>query len=205
MAIDNAPIPEPPYDDRTRQIPFSWLNWFSDLVEQFNALLSDFNATQDVKIYWFDYADTATAITPISHTGGATNTYLTNNGLGSNSTSYNPDSNDNVWDASAGEFDFSSLKIGDVVSFRVDCVPDLDTTNQNFYLVMDLAIGSGSEYSISLQHYHFKLATEHHVVTMSEIYIGNAATRDYPAKFRFVSADDADIEVNGWFVKITSV
>ena len=70
--------------------------------------------------YWFDANDTVTATTPISHTGGAANTYLTNDAVGGNTTSYNPNAKDTLWKPATNKFDFTSLKIGDVVNFRLD-------------------------------------------------------------------------------------
>ena len=76
--------------------------------------------TSFTKTYWFDANDAATTITPITHGAGSTTTFLTNDGAGSSTTSYNPDSKAALWNTATNKFDFTSLKIGNMVKFRID-------------------------------------------------------------------------------------
>lgn len=164
------------------------------------ALITGFSKT-----YWFDANDTATASSPITHSAGATNTYLTNNAIGSSTTSYNPDSNDVLWNPATNKFDFTSLKIGDTVYFRVD----INLTNaaaQEIDLVISLAEGSAAPYEKNMGHRYFKTAsTLGNDMEQFEIYIGDENTRTGGARFRFGSVDAATIVVNGWFYKVTAV
>jgi hypothetical protein len=164
------------------------------------ALITGFSKT-----YWFDANDTATASSPITHSSGATNTYLTNNAIGSSTTSYNPDSNDALWNPATNKFDFTSLKIGDTVYFRVD----INLTNaaaQEIDLFISLAEGSAAPYEKNMGHRYFKTAsTLGNDMEQFEIYIGDEATRTGGARFRFGSVDAATIVVNGWYYRITEV
>mgnify|MGYP003624674061 CR=1 FL=1 len=162
-------------------------------------------ATGLTKTYWFDANDTATTSSPISHVGGATNTYLTNNAIGSSTTSYNPDSKDVLWDPATNKFDFTSLKIGDTVFFRVD----INLTNaaaQEVNLFMSIAEGSAGPYEKNINHVYYKTAsTLANDTALFEIYIGDENTRTGGARFRFGSPAAATIVVNGWYYKITEV
>ena len=164
------------------------------------ALITGFTKT-----YWFDANDTATAATPITHSAGATGTYLTNNALGSFTNSYNPDSKDALWNPATNLFDFTSLKIGDVVYFRVD----LNITNaaaQEIDLFISLAEGSAGPYEKNMGHRYFKTAaTLGNDMEQFEIYIGDENTRTGGARFRFGSVDAATIVVTGWYYRISEV
>ena len=156
------------------------------------------------KTYWFDANDTATAASPIIHVGGATNTYLTNDAVGGNTTSYNPDSKDALWNPVTNKFDFTSLKIGDVVNFRLDVEFD-NTAAQEVDLIISLAEGI-VPYEKHMAHLYYKTAATGTPITAPfEIYIGDAATRDGGCRFRFYSAAAASIKVNGWYYRITEV
>jgi hypothetical protein len=164
------------------------------------ALITGFTKT-----YWFDANDSATAATPITHGAGATGTYLTNNNAGANSTSYNPDAKDALWNPSTNKFDFTSLKIGDTVEFRID----LTFTNaaaQEVDLFMSVAEGSAAPYELSINHAYYKTASSAAKDTaLFRIYIGNEETRTGGARFRFASVAASSIIVNGWFYQITVV
>ena len=157
------------------------------------------------KTYWFDDADSLTDVTPISHTGGAT-TYLTNNSLGSSTTSYNPEANAKLWNQTTGKFDFTSLKIGDIVEIRGDISVTTTAVNQEIDILFSLAEGTVGPYELNINHACYKVASSGNAVTfMFRIYIGSEATRTGGARFAFESADNATIVVNGWFYSITEV
>tara|TARA_R110000782_G_scaffold252209_1_gene339950 strand:- start:2345 stop:2974 length:630 start_codon:yes stop_codon:yes gene_type:complete len=157
------------------------------------------------KTYWFDANDTATTATPIAHGAGATNTYLTNNALGPLTNSYNPTFKDALWDPSTNKFNFTSLKIGDTITFRLD----INLTNsaaQEVDLFMSIAEGSAAPYELSINHSYYKTASVLAKDTATFIiYIGDENTRTGGARFRFDSVVAATIVVNGWFYQITEV
>jgi hypothetical protein len=164
------------------------------------ALITGFTKT-----YWFDANDTATTATPIAHVGGATNTYLTNNAIGSGTTSYNPDSKDALWDPATNKFDFTSLKIGDTVEIRVD-INISNAAAQEVSLLMSIAESTASPYELNVAHAYYKTASSSEQVTaLFRIYMGDETTRTGGARFRFSSLAASDITVNGWFYQITEV
>jgi hypothetical protein len=156
------------------------------------------------KTYWFDVNDTATPSSPISHAGGASDTYLTNNALGPFTDSYNPDGKSALWNATTNRFDFNSLKIGDIIEIRVDLLIT-NLAAQEIRLYMGFSEGVSS-FEKSITHVYYKTAATNTPVTACfKLYIGNELVRTNPAFFRFESPQAAPIEVVGWFYAITSV
>ena len=165
------------------------------------ALITGFTKT-----YWFDANDTATTATPISHTGGATTTYLTNNALGSFTNSYNPDTKDALWNPSTNKFDFTSLKIGDTIEMRADIELDTSSANQEIDILLSLAEGTAGPYELNIDRGYYKtISTGNKVTFLFRIYMGDENTRTGGGRFRLSSADNATIKVNGWFYQITEV
>ncbi len=175
-----------------------------------SSVRNKLNAVKDLsegatKTYWFYPADSATAVTPITHGAGSTTTYLTNNALASRTTSFNPNSNDNLWNASTNKFDFSSLKIGDIVEFRVDLLVD-HAAAQELNVVVDVAEGGTAPYTLNVNHAYYKTASTNVPITaMFRLYIGNADTKNNSARFRITSVAAASVVVEGWLVQVTSV
>lgn len=193
MALNDPPIQDNVLTSLYR-FTQSWVRWFVDVARAHNG-----------RFTWFDYADSATGTTPINHTGGATNTYLTNDGLGASTSSYNKSGAGAVYDTSANEFDFSGLKIGDTVTVRVDLTITTAVNNQEYRIEADCAVGSGIDYTLPVGTGYHKTAGTYQHISLYEMYIGNTGTRDFPTKLRFESADNATIRVNGWWVKVTTV
>jgi hypothetical protein len=155
--------------------------------------------------YWFDANDAATAITPITHSAGATNTFLTNDAAGPSTTSYNPNSRAELWKPATNKFDFTSLKIGDTVEFRID-VNIANAAAQEINILISLAEGKASAYTLNVNHSYFKTAsTSDQITAMFRIYMGDEDTRTGGARFRLTSIAATTIVVNGWFYQITSV
>ena len=177
-----------------------------------NELLQDIltatpggSATGFTKTYWFDANDAATSTTPITHGAGSTTTFLTNDGAGPSTNSYNPDSKAALWNTSTNKFDFTSLKIGDTVEFRID-VEIANAAAQEINLVIDLAEGTSSADTLNVNHTYFKTASSGDQITaMFRVYMGDADTRTGSARFRLTSIAATTIVVNGWFYQITSV
>jgi hypothetical protein len=174
------------------------------LLEQILAA-SGGSSSGFTKTYWFDANDLGTTASPIVHIGGAADTYLTNDVAGGGTTSYNPDSKDDLWNPSTNKFDFTSLKIGDTVEIRVD----LNISNaaaQEVNLLMSLAESTASPYELNVSHAYYKTASSSEQVTaLFRIYMGDETTRTGGARFRFASLAASNITVNGWFYQITEV
>jgi hypothetical protein len=161
------------------------------------------------KTYWFYANDTATnpadGGTKITHGAGSATTFLTNNNLGTRTFVYNPDGNANLWNPSTNKFDFSSLKIGDIVDFRIDIVID-HAAAQELNLVFDLAEGAASPYTLNIAHDYYKTADTSVVVTAQfKLPMISQDTIDNSARIRLTSIAAADIVVEGFYYEITEV
>ena len=155
--------------------------------------------------YWFDANDSGTTTTPITHGAGSTTTFLTNDGAGSSTNSYNPNSKAALWDTLTNKFNFTSLKIGDTVEFRID-IKISPAAAQEINLVMDIGEGNAGAYSLNVNHTYFKTAsTGDQITAMFRVYMGDEVTRLNPARFRLTSIAATTIIVNGWFYQITEV
>ena len=180
---------------------------WSSIVSALNAMFTELYARETgfTKTYWFDANDAATTTTPITHSAGSTATFLTNDGAGSSTNSYNPDSKAALWNTSTNKFDFTSLKIGDTVEFRID-IDIAPAAAQEINLVMDIGEGVAGAYSLNVNHTYFKTASASDQITaMFRIYMGDEVTRVNPARFRLTSIAATTIIVNGWFYQITEV
>tara|TARA_R110000850_G_scaffold107166_2_gene218582 strand:- start:3215 stop:3754 length:540 start_codon:yes stop_codon:yes gene_type:complete len=165
--------------------------------------------TGTTKTYWFYAADTATnpadGGAKIVHGAGATNTYLTNNNLGGLTSSYNPESNANLWNPSTNRFDFTSLKIGDILDFRIDWLLD-HAAAQELNLVFDLAEGQASPYTRNITHEYYKTAEIGVIVTSQfKLPIISQSTVDGSGRIRFESIVAANIVVAGIYYEVTEV
>jgi hypothetical protein len=175
------------------------------LLEQILAATESSGVTGFTKTYWFDVGDAGTTTTPITHGAGSTTTFLTNDGASSSTTSYNPDAKATLWNTATNKFDFTSLKIGDTVEFRID-VNIANAAAQEINLVMDLGEGDAGAYSLNVNHSYFKTAsTGDQITAMFRVYMGNEVTRANSARLRLTSIAATTIVVNGWFYQITEV
>jgi hypothetical protein len=158
--------------------------------------------------YWFYANDTATnpaaGGTKITHSAGSPTTFLTNNALGTRTFAYNPESKADIWNPVTNKFDFTSLKIGDVVSLRIDLVID-HAAAQEINLVLDLAEGAVAPYTLNITHDYYVTATNNVTVTaFFELPFISLPTVDNSARIRFKSIAAATIVVEGWYYRIIS-
>lgn len=146
----------------------------------------------------FDYNDTATAITPISVTGGAGFVNLTNDELGvSTNKLYPPSGVTDVWNAATNEFDFSQLPLGSQVQIRIDLLVTTLSPNTQIDIAMELGVG-GSPYDIQWVDVFEKSAAAHRITVSDFIYIGDLNTKNNPAIFKIEADGNCDVQVNGW-------
>jgi hypothetical protein len=183
-------------------------------VPSVNLLLENILAKTEqpaaaTKTYWFYANDTGTnpsdGGTKITHGAGSTTTFLTNNALGTRTFVYNPDSNPNLWNPSTNKFDFSSLKIGDIVDFRIDITVD-HAAAQELNIVFDLAEGATSPYTLNIAHKYYKTANTDVVITAQfKLPMISQDTIDNSARIRLISIAAANIVVEGWYYEVTEV
>jgi hypothetical protein len=174
-----------------------------------NILTATGPAVGATKTYWFYANDTGTnpanGGTKITHGAGSATTFLTNNNLGTLTSSYNPSSNANLWNPSTNKFDFSSLKVGDVVDLRIDLFID-HAAAQELNLVFDLAEGSAVAYTRNINHDYYKTAANGVIVTAQyKLPMITQETIDNSGRIRLVSIAAVDIVVEGFYYEVTEV
>ena len=151
---------------------------------------------------WADYNDSTTTGTPISITGGAGYTDLTNDGAGSNSQNrfVHPSITD-LWDTATNSFDFSELELYDTVGIRTDLSITTSTTNTDVTLALEFASGDAAEFDLVIDRQSYKSAGTFQLETYTSFYIGSAAVRTNPAKIKVQADNNISVVVNGWFIK----
>ena len=149
-----------------------------------------------------DYNDVATTGTPIA-VSAATPVVLTNDGLGAfTNKSFLPTGVTEVWLAGSDTFDWSELKLGDMIDIRLDV--DIITTFNNTEAKIDLVLAiGGSNYSIPwMLETNYKSSGTHKVNVYNGIYIGDTNTLDNGARFELTADASCTVVVNGWYVKV---
>jgi hypothetical protein len=164
------------------------------------------NATKDLaeslenNTYWFVTRSNAAAI---SHTGGATGTYLTNNA--NTVVSYNPDSKTALWNSSTNKFDLSNNKIGDVIHFTAKVTFD-NLAAQEVDMFISVAEGEATAHEHQINHAYYKTAATGTGLTFTyHMVIEDADERDGGVRFRFASVQAASLTVDNFTVIVTSV
>lgn len=156
------------------------------------------------KFGWWDYNDAATASAPISLEVAGTYYVMTNDGAGANTiTAFRPDGLSPIWDVATNRFDFSELRVGDVVDLRLDFDITIAGNNREIKTRIVVAEGSATEFSLELDVRQFKTAGLYHFIVLATGYIGSEDVRDYPARVEMTSDVGGDtVVVNGWFAKL---
>lgn len=151
---------------------------------------------------FLDYNDSSTLATPITIIAD-TPIILTNDGLGPfTNKDFKPLGVTDVWSPINDEFNWSELKLGDMVDIRLDL--NLITTLNNTGVRVDLVLAvGGDEYRVPwVSGSNYKTQGTHNINTYNGIYMGDINTLDNPARFEIVSDTDCTVVVNGWYVKI---
>jgi hypothetical protein len=174
-----------------------------------NALLQDIlTATPGgagsgfTKTYWFVNESTNPAL---AHAGGASNTYLLNNSLGSRSIEYNPNSKAALWNPVTNKFDFTPLKIGDVATVTGSVTLD-NLAAQEIDIFISMAEGTASAHEHQVNHTYFKTAATGTEVTFTyAILMHDADAISGGATIRFASVQAASITGEFWSTVVTEV
>tara|TARA_R110000851_G_scaffold134856_2_gene270211 strand:+ start:36 stop:569 length:534 start_codon:yes stop_codon:yes gene_type:complete len=154
------------------------------------------------KTYWFVNESTNTALT---HVGGANDTYLLNNSSGPRSIEYNPSSKSALWNSSTNKFDFTSLKVGDVVTVTGSVTLD-NLAAQEIDIFISMAEGTASAHEHQVNHSYFKTAATGREVTFTyAILMHDADAIAGSARIRFASAQAASITGEFWSTVVTEV
>lgn len=159
-----------------------------------------------LRMGWWDYNDAGTAGSPIVLSSAGTFFDLTNDGLGpfSNKSFKLPEVAD-VWNVSTNRFDFTPLKLGDVINLRIDTTVTTNGANDVISIAMELGLGA-SAYTLNIVERGYRYAGTHDLVAMFSIYMGDTNTLNNPAKLKVASDTGTtnSVVVNGWFVEVMS-
>lgn len=151
---------------------------------------------------WADYNDNATSGTPLTVTGGGAAVVLTNDTLGTyTNTSNLPDGVDRLWDSSTNNFDWSDLKVGDMVDIRLDITVITSSSNTGIDVLLHLGTGGGAYNIPFIQEHNFKSSGTHQVTRFNSIYMGDSNTLDNGGQFKITSDANCTVTVNGWYVR----
>jgi hypothetical protein len=154
------------------------------------------------KTYWFVNESTNPAL---AHAGGASDTYLVNNGLGPRSIEYNPNSKSALWNPSTNKFDFTSLKVGDVVTLTGNITFD-NLAAQGTDIIISMSEGTASAHEHQVNHTYFKTAKTGREVSFTyPILMHDADAIAGGARIRFASAQAASISGDTWTTVVTEV
>lgn len=149
-----------------------------------------------------DYADSATAVTPIS-LAAATWTNLTNNKLGAQTLVKLPPDVGVLWNSSTNRFDFSTLPLYTQLTGRFDITITTSGNNQDVDLQALVGIGSPSAFSFPLMtQVRFATAGTHRLNVYNGMYIGSTDVKNNPASIQIRSSGTASVVVGGWYVTI---
>ena len=149
---------------------------------------------------FFDYNDSGTSI-PVTVAGSPV--LMTNDEAGAfTNKTYAPLGITDVWDSSINMFDWSELKLGDMIDIRLEF--QLTTTSVNTEIFVDLHLGTGgSAYTIPfISEFNSKNTGTRTVSTYNGVYMGDTNTLNNGGQFRITTDKDCSIVVNGWYCKV---
>ena len=106
------------------------------------------------------------------------------------------------YNVSTGQFDFSELKIGDVVELRFDVTYTTTVANTEIDARMNMAIGHANNYQIPIRAtLNYKtLGVQAPLKSSIKISMDNQFTIDYPAQVEVFCENNMSVVVTGWKV-----
>jgi len=180
-------------------------NGLFDLVQIIDGYLSS-NPSGVFSGGWADYDDNATSGTPITITGGAGMTVLTNDTLGASTNETKlPFGVSKLWDPSTNKLSFEGLSVGDIIGIRVTI--DIIVATNNTEVSGALVMGSGaSSFEIPIINTtNFKSAGTYTVSEYTEFYIGSDDVLENAGQIKLESDTTCTVTVQGWFIKAIKV
>lgn len=109
-----------------------------------------------------------------------------------------------VYNKVTSQFDFSNLKIGDVVDIRFTVEYTILTPNTDIEARMNMAIGHIDNYQVQIRpNSNFKTTGMHLVTSNIKISMDNQFTLDYPAQVESYTENAVDVSVGGWKIFVT--
>jgi len=155
---------------------------------------------------WADYDDNATSGTPITITGGAGMTVITNDTLGPyTNESKLPFGVSKLWDPSTNKLSFEGLSVGDIVGIRVTIDVIVATNNTEIFGALVMGSG-GSAFEIPIINtVNFKTTGTYTISEYTEFYIGSEDVLQNAGQVKLESDTTCTVTVQGWFIKAIRV
>ena len=110
-----------------------------------------------------------------------------------------------VWNSQTSQFDFSDLKVGDMVDIRVDGLLNNSGINESFVLNLVAGIGTSKEFSLPMASGVRFIPGTSIISRYNGIFIGSTEVRDNPAELRIISSSNASGYLIDIYVKVLSV
>lgn len=180
------------------------VNSVYELVTTIKSYLTLEGDNDNISGGFADYNDFATSqpLGAISVTGGGAAVVITNDTLGAyTNTQFLPEGVDRLWDPSTNNFDWSDLKVGDMVDIRLDIIVKTLSSNTGIDVLLHLGTGAGA-YSIPfIQEHNFKSSGNHQITSFNSIYIGDTNTLNNGGQFKITADANCSVAVNGWYVR----
>jgi len=191
-------------NDDVSKIDLPEFNGLYDLVTTIKSYLILAGDNDNISGGFADYNDFATSqpLGAISVTGGGAAVVITNDTLGAyTNTQFLPEGVDRLWDPSTNNFDWSDLKVGDMVDIRIDIIVKTLSSNTGIDVLLHLGTGAGA-YSIPfIQEHNFKSSGNHQITSFNSIYIGDTNTLNNGGQFKITADANCSVAVNGWYVR----
>jgi len=191
-------------NDDVSKIDLPAFNGLYDLVTTIKSYLILGGDNDNISGGFANYDDFATSqpLGAISVTGGGAAVVLTNDTLGVNTNTSNlPEDVDRLWDPSTNNFDWSDLKVGDMVDIRLDIIVKTLSSNTGIDVLLHLGTGA-SAYSIPfIQEHNFKSSGNHQITSFNSIYIGDTNTLNNGGQFKITADATCSVAINGWYVR----
>lgn len=139
-------------------------------------------------------------------TAGVADKMLNNGGGSFTNVAYRLPTKNAIWNTSTSQFDWSGagLALGDTVDIRFDFTVTTSGANDDISIQLDMAVGSGGPYTLSVDYTEWRLAGTYEYTAWYSVYMGDLNTLNYPAEVKLLAGTGSDTaQVNGWYVRTT--
>ena len=110
-----------------------------------------------------------------------------------------------LWNSQTSQFDFSQLKVGDMVDIRVDGSLTNSGINESFELNLVAGIGTSKEFTLPMASGVRFISGTSIISRYNGIFIGNAKIKNNPAELRIISSSAASGFLVDIYVKVLSI
>jgi len=132
---------------------------------------------------------------------------ILNDGAGSfTNKSYKIPGRGDIWNTTNNQFDWThaGIAFGDTVLIRMDFSVTTNNANDGFSVDLELALGSGANYTLNVDYREWRYAGTYNWVVLAEIYMGDTNTLNFPAEVHVTADSNGDsVQYNGHYVKYT--